>query len=296
MDPVDALLRLGGVASSGELIGATTRARLRTAVAHGRVVHLKHDRYGLIDLSSDRRTAGAAGGVVSHLSAALAWDWKVKHPPLQTHVTVPSGARRPTQEVALHWGQLADSEVRHGVTSPVRTVIDCAKSLPFDEALAVADSALRGGEVDRHQLLLAAQSSSRTGRSKAIEVIEAADAGAANPFESVVRATALSVPGLTVETQGEIDGVGFVDLLDRRLGIVVEAESFEFHSSREALRRDVTRYPRCTWRGLTVVRFLWEEAMFDPEYVRQVLCDVTAMSEVRLAQARKRRSRSERPT
>ena len=289
MDPVDALLRHGGMASSGELLGLTTRARLRTAVAQGRVAHLKHDRYGLVDLSTDRRAAGAAGGVVSHLSAALAWSWKVKHPPLRTHVTVPTGARRPTHDVALHWAALRDSEVRHGVTSPVRTVIDCAKSLPFDEALAVADSALRGGEVDRHQLLLAAQASSRNGRSRAFEVIEAADPGAANPFESVVRAIALGVPGLSVETQGEIDGVGFVDLLDERLGIVAEAESFEFHSSKAALRRDVTRYTALTRRGLTVVRFLWEEAMFQPDYVRQVLCDVTARSEARLAQPRKRR-------
>lgn len=291
MDPVDALLRLGGVASLGELLGPTTRARLRTAVAHGRVVHLKHDRYGLVDLSRDRRTAGAAGGVVSHLSAALAWGWKVKHPPLQTHVTVPTRARRPTQNVALHWADLADSEVRHGVTSPARTVIDCAKALPFDEALAVADSALRGAEVGRHQLLLAAQASSRNGRSRAIEVIEAADPGAANPFESVVRAIALSVPGLTVKTQGEVSGVGYVDLLDERLKIVVEAESFEFHSSKEALRRDVNRYTRCVWQGLTPVRFLWEEAMFQPDYVRQVLCDVTTMSESRLTQARNGRSR-----
>ncbi len=219
MDPVDALLRLGGVASLGELLGPTTRSRLRTAVTQGRVVHLKHDRYGLVDLSTDRRVAGAAGGVVSHLSAALAWDWKIKHPPLRTHVTVPVGARRPSQDVALHWSRLEDSEVRRGITSPVRTVIDCARALPFDEALAVADSALRGQEVDRHQLLLAAQASPRNGRSRAIEVIEAADPGAANPFESVVRAIALDVPGLTVRTQGEIQGIGFVDLLDERLRI-----------------------------------------------------------------------------
>jgi hypothetical protein len=35
---------------------------------------------------------------------------------------------------------------REGVTSPAWTVIDCAKDLPFDEALAIADSALRHGE------------------------------------------------------------------------------------------------------------------------------------------------------
>ena len=31
-----------------------------------------------------------------------------------------------------------------GFTRPVRTVIDCARTYPYDEALCVADSALRG--------------------------------------------------------------------------------------------------------------------------------------------------------
>lgn len=282
MDVVEVLRRLGGVAEYGELLGPCTEWQIRRATRDGRIARTRRNRYTLVDLHGHRAAAAAAGGVTSHLSAALLWGWKVKHDPPHPWVIMPRNRRRPVGNLQLRWATLDDTEVRHGVTSPVRTVIDCAKALPFDEALAVADSALRSGEVDRHQLLLAAQASSRTGRSRAIEVIEAADAGAANPFESVIRAIALGVPGLTVRTQGAIDGVGFVDLWDQRLGIVVEAESFEFHGSKAALRRDVTRYTGCTRQGLTVVRFLWEEAMFAPEYVRDVLVEVTTLSETRL--------------
>lgn len=154
--------------------------------------------------------------------------------------------------------------------------MDCAKALPFDEALAVADSALRSGDVDRRQLLAAVRSSSRNRRSKALEVIEAADPRAANPFESVVRAIARDVEGLRVVPQVQIPRVGRVDLCDEELGIVIEAESHEFHSSPAGLRKDVNRYTECARQGLIVVRFVWGQAMNQPDQVREALTDVVS--------------------
>jgi very-short-patch-repair endonuclease len=55
------------------------------------------------------------------------------------------------------------------------------------------------------------------------------------------------------------------------LGIVIEAESFEWHGKRAALTRDCVRYNAFTCRGWTVVRFSWELVMFDPAYVVTVL-------------------------
>lgn len=277
MEAVEALRRLGGVASLGELVGPTTRKRLRVAVEAGTVVRLRHDRYALAGTGEHRAAAVAAGGVMSHLSAAVAWGWKVKHPPRRPWATLPRNRRRPVGDLEVRWAELPDRDVVDHVTRPERTVVDCAKALPFDEALAVADSALRSGEVSRHGLLLAAQRSARTGRSRALEVVEAADARADNPFESVVRAVALTVPGLDVVPQGEVLGVGWVDLWDERLRIAVEADSFEFHGTREGLRRDVVRYTELTRRGILVVRFTWEEAMHDPARLHAVLRDVVAV-------------------
>ena len=280
MDPVDVVRRLGGVAASGEIIGVSTRAQLRTAVKRGRLVRLRHDTYALGDLDSARAEAVAAGGVLSHLSAAQWWGWKVKFPPTRTHVTVPANRRRPAGNLAVHFAQLAEKEIHRDVTDQARTVIDCARTLPFDEALAVADSALRSGDIDRTDLENALSGCPRTGRRRAERVVECADARADNPFESVLRAIASDVAGLEVEPQGEVPGVGWVDLLDRRRGIVIEAESFEFHAGRDAMRRDVQRYTACTRLGLVVVRFLWEEVMFRPEHVKAGLVDVTTRAEV----------------
>ncbi|MBC2931624.1 hypothetical protein [Nocardioides sp. zg-1228] len=74
--------------------------------------------------------------------------------------------------------------------------------------------------------------------------------------------------------QGRVPGEGFVDLLDRVLGIVVETESFEHHWSRVGLQRDVDRYTAAARAGLVVLRFSWPDVMFRPDDVRASLEDV----------------------
>ena len=277
MTPTDALTRLGGVATFGELRRLTSRGRLRSSVAKGEVVRVSPGVYALTDCDAARVAAAKVGGVVSHLSAAQFWGWKVKLSPARPTVTVPrrrSGLK--ADGIEVHWADLTPQQVQCGVTTKVQTVIDCARVCPFDVALAVADSALREG-VSRDELLAAAKASPRTGRAKALKVVKAADGRAANPFESVLRAIALEVPGLCVVPQQWVGDIGRVDLLDQRLRLVIEAESHEFHSSRTALARDVRRYTWFARLGYTVVRFTWEEVMFHPDYVRAVLMDLVAL-------------------
>ena len=161
--------------------------------------------------------------------------------------------------------------------------------LPFDEALAVADAALRSRQVTREQLEEAAATSPRTGRPAALRVARCASPLSANPFESVLRAIALDVPRLSVVPQGAVGTVGHADLVDSRLQIAVEAESFEFHALPEAFRYDVRRYTAMTRLGWLVVRFVWEDAMHRPAYVHDTLADVVAL------RAQQKAVRSRRP-
>lgn len=274
MDPVDALTELGGIASLGELLGLTGRRRLRTAVAVERIVIVRRDCYTLPAADAARLTAARIGGTVSHLSAAQHWQWKVKFPPALPTITVPrrwSGVDG--CEAEIHWGNLLPKDVDDGVTTRVRTVVDCARTYDFGVGLSVADSALRAG-VPAGEILAAANASPRTGRPRAIRVAESADARSANPFESVLRAIALGVPSLKVLPQQWVGDVGRVDLLDPGLGVVIEAESFEFHADRDSLARDVRRYTAMTRLGYVVARFTWAKVMFRPEYVRAVLVDL----------------------
>jgi very-short-patch-repair endonuclease len=185
--------------------------------------------------------------------------------------------------IDVRWRDLGPHDVYQDlVTRPALTVITCARERPFDAALAVADSARRHADVTKEELLILAERQPR-GRDRCRRVALAASEKAANPFESVLRAIALDVPGVHVEPQIEIDDRGFwcrPDLVDVENRIVIEAESFEFHSSRKALLKDCRRYTSLTIRGWRVVRFCWEDVMFYPEYVRLALLaliDPTAM-------------------
>lgn len=85
---------------------------------------------------------------------------------------------------------------------------------------------------------------------------------------------ARSVPGVDVVPQGAVPGVGFVDLLDRALGMVIEAESLEHHWTKAGLQRDVDRYTKAARLGLVVLRFTWTEVMFCRDEVAEAIADV----------------------
>ncbi|WP_193612002.1 DUF559 domain-containing protein [Nocardioides lijunqiniae] len=278
MDPVDALHRLGGIAGIGEWRALTARAAARDALDDGRVLRLRRHQVALPGSDLARLRAAELGGTVSHLSAAQSWGWKLKTVPALPTITVPRGARgESTGSVELRWGRLQPDEVEHGVTSPLRTVVDCSRVYPFDVALCVADSALRSHLVHQDDLLAAARRSPRTGRARAVRVAEAASGLAANPFESVLRAIAIDVRGLRPRPQGWIGQAGRVDLVDDRLMIAMEADSWEHHGDHDAFNRDVRRYAEFASRGWVVVRFLWDDVMRNPERVRRTLTAVAAV-------------------
>ncbi|WP_323100721.1 hypothetical protein [Intrasporangium sp. YIM S08009] len=175
----------------------------------------------------------------------------------------------------MHWRALGPHEVHDGeVTTPLRTVIDCARTLPFDEALAVADSALRARRVTRADLLQAAQAVPRSGRAAALRVAKEASGKAANPFESVLRAISLDVAGLHLVPQAPIVSAGRTihpDLSDAGLRIVVEGDSHEFHTNPRQIDIDCERYDELTLDGWLVLRFSHRQAMARQDWVRATM-------------------------
>lgn len=278
MDLRAALLEAGGIARYVELRELLTRAELRQAVEAGYLIHLGRGCYALPEVSAHRQAAAALSGVVGGLSAAMFWGWKVKSPPPRPQVIVPHGRKvaQPRRVgVEVRWREVSPEDLDRGALTRTETVIDCAKTLPFDAALAVVDSALRDG-MSRTSLLLECRRSSQKGRGRAVTAIELGDPRAANPFESVLRAILMDVPGTTFEPQIWIGSVGRADLVDRERRIVVEADSFEFHSSPEAMLRDMERYNGFLAEGYRVIRFGWKHAMFQSDYVRAAVSAVVA--------------------
>jgi hypothetical protein len=182
--------------------------------------------------------------------------------PDRPHVTVPRKRRPPPSAASLaqlHYADVEHLDVADGIATGIElTLTQCLRSLPEDEALTVADSALRHG-VPLTTLPRVAMGVSEPGSAKVRRIAELARAQAANPFESCLRWIASTVPGLRVEPQVRLPELGVhPDLVDTDLNIVLEADSFGWHGDRAALRRDAKRYVRAVLMG--AVRHVQQQA------------------------------------
>jgi very-short-patch-repair endonuclease len=204
--------------------------------------------------------------------------WPVKTVPDEPYVAVDPGrniapARR--SGVNVTWRRMAPTDVSFGRhTSALRTVTDCAAALPFDEGLAVADSALRSGLVTQADLLAAASQHPQRGRARVRRVLTLASPLAANPFESVLRAAAFEAADVDWRPQVAVPVAGRTlhpDVGCESLRIALEADSFEFHGERRALAADCWRYDELTVAGWLVLRFAWEHVMFERDWVVRMI-------------------------
>ncbi|TCC04942.1 DUF559 domain-containing protein [Kribbella soli] len=275
-DVVEVLQKAGGSATFAQLHALVSARAIRIALAQARIKRVAKGLYALPIDPSPLTIARAYGGVLSHESAAQHLGLDVVTMPLKPHVTVARRRRRRETRLActLHWSDVPELD---GATTPLRTVLDCARSLPFCEALAVADSALGKGVVTRDELLAAAVAVRGPGRARGIRVAEAGDPRAASALESVLRGRVLDAGCCGFVPQFVIADDEFfarVDLGHPELRLVLEADSFAYHASREALRRDCRRYVNLAMRGWTLLRFSWEDVVFDEGWVAQALAGV----------------------
>jgi very-short-patch-repair endonuclease len=282
--PVERLAELGGIATRGTLLRTCDRRDLDRAVRGGDIIRVARGRYALAVIDEGRQAAARVGGVLSLTSAALHHGWEVKTVPDRPQVMVTRGRRVDGcgREVDIHRAELAPEDVEDGVTVPEVTLAHCMRRLPFDEALAIADSALRAG-MPRSTLARIADEAKGPGSPQMRRVAECATSEAANPFESVLRAIAIDVPGLSVEPQVTIREPTIVarpDLVDRASRIVIEADSYEWHGGRAQLSADARRYNLLVVNGWLVLRFSYEHVMTQPDFVRRVLMAAVSLAQL----------------
>lgn len=287
MDASELTAQLGGTASWADLRRHLSSREIRRAVARGDLERAGRNTYVLAGIDAAVRAAASVGGLASHRSAALLHGWEVWRAPQRPEVTVPkhrnvAPARRPDAD--LRWREVAAGDAR--VTEALRTVVDCARDLPSKDALAVADSALRHGAVTEAELRTAIHDLPRKGRGAAEAVLREASGRAANPFESALRALALEAVGPLFEPQVELVVDGHMmrpDLVCEELRIVVEADSFEFHTSRHQLVKDCHRYDELVLDGWLVLRFTWDHVMSHDAWVISTIRRATTMQRLLLA-------------
>ena len=272
-DAATVLGSLGGRASHRQLTQVLSRGRLRAAVRDGTVLAVGRGRYALPGGDAATALALADGGALSYLSAAESYGWGVLHRPHLPHVTVPRDARRSGSPArVLHYADLSDEELAAARTSPVRTVLDCARTLSVPQGLAVADSALRSGAVLPEELVDAAARYRGAGARRARLVCTRADARAANPFESALRGLLLADGLTTFQPQHLVRDDGLmvvVDLADPERRVALEADGFAVHGTRQAFARDLARHDDLASAGWVTRRFAWEHVLGRPAWVVQ---------------------------
>jgi very-short-patch-repair endonuclease len=284
MTVVEALWSLGGVAWWLQLCQVVTRHALARAVRNGLVVRQRHGLYCLPDRLRGLH-ARELWGTVSHVSAAEVWELGVLEPPTSLHVTVRRHRGRVDRPagVTVHYADLPAGDVRGQLTSVLRTVLDCARSCTFPQALAIADTALRVGHITRQELVMAAVALRGPGSARARRVARFADARAMSPLESALRGILIEggitwfQPQYRVRVRGR--WIATVDLCDLRTMIVLEADSFLWHGQRAALERDCRRYNDLVVAGYVVLRFAWEQVLGDPAWVLATVKAVLARCE-----------------
>ena len=261
--------QFGAFASKDAILVGYTYEEVQTEVSRGRWVRLRRGVYAeravLEAVNADpvarHRLECAAvlvrlrgGAVVSHASAARLGG-----------VIVPlSGTElvRLTDEVQWRRGRgyevaratLPASDVHvlgaFRTTAPARTLVDCAREWPFEDAVVAMDAALNAGLLSHADLTSAVLAQRHwVGIGDAARAANLADARAESPLETLGRlrilASGLPAPELQVEIHDARGFVGRVDAWYEEAAVAVEFDGLVKYEA-----------PR---NGRSPARVLWEE-------------------------------------
>ncbi|WP_431957129.1 hypothetical protein [Nocardia lijiangensis] len=240
--------------------------------------------------------------VVSHVSASVAHGlthWNV--PFSQVHLTRNrSTGGRTARRVVMHSTRTEPDEVvRVGglrVTSAARTVVDLARTVPFEQAVVVGDSALRLGKTTRAELSdQLARASGRPGAPAARRVVDFLDGRSESAGESRSR-VAMDVAGLPrPEPQATFESptgrfIGRVDFLFPALGVIGEFDGLLKYGA--ALRGTRTpekvvitekaREDELRALGWLVVRWTWSELDTPETWLNRLTRAATIANHARL--------------
>lgn len=221
-------------------------------------------------------TMSVEGSVASHRSAAVLWDCPGFTPGI-VELTVSRRAIR--AGVKVHETKKLDSREirrRHGipVTDPERTLIDlgCVASEELTEAALDHFLSKKLSTLARiNSRLCDLNGSGWRGTGVVRELVEMRDprdGHAESRLETrlcrVLRKAKLSLPKRQVViSNDEGQFVARVDLAypDRRL--VIEAQGYEFHSSRQQWSKDIDRRRALTLLGWRVIEVTWHDVTVD---------------------------------
>jgi Protein of unknown function (DUF559) len=273
-------------------------ALLRSLVRAGQLIRMRQGVYAtkravdwagadpvrthVLKVLAVKATVGGSA-VASYHSAAVLHRLSLRTSPQEGTVTLTLPAARQWNrarpaDVVFHASELQKNHVTRlhnlPVTTVSRTVADLARTLPFLDAVVVADSALQQEKTTKPELenVLRQCAAGWPGVRQARRVIDFADERAESPLESAARVVfAKADPPLDPpELQVTIHGAEFaarVDFLWRAAKVIAEADGLVKYNDRKDLLAERERDHQLRAAGYTVVHFTWQELFQTPAVV-----------------------------
>lgn len=215
--------------------------------------------------------------VISHVSAGAMWGWRTERAPL--HVTVTGQiTTRPSGVIVHRTKSLPRADAgklrRVPVTSPTRTLLDLAASLPEDEFHEILQRAVAEGCVHPARLRQWTGGRRRSPGATAIRAFLPSSSQRTShlptPLERAV-ADVLRDVGSAFEREHPVVVGGQVFYLDfafPHLRVGVEADGRRWHSDAQSFEHDRQRDNALTAAGWRILRVTERQVRTDPAGIR----------------------------
>jgi very-short-patch-repair endonuclease len=224
-------------------------------------------------------------GVLSHESAAALWG--LTSSPSFVAITMIGRHLRSRPGVTIYRAKtldIRDISLRHGlpVTSPARTLIDCAAQPNVDHLLNEARAQKLVTDTALHQAIERCPGRKGTGPMRRLLAAETA-AGytrseAERRLKRIVRDSNIEMPVFNQPLLGYKP-----DAFWRRQRVIVEVDGYRFHGHRQAFERDRARDAHFVAAGYVVIRFTWRQLTERPFEVAATIAATLARRDAQAA-------------
>jgi very-short-patch-repair endonuclease len=272
----------GGLVTRRQVLDlGITDERVANLVQDGALTRVSNGRYRVHDVESwmDRvrglrllagRDAVAARGTAARLQ-------EIEGPPTADSITFyvrPSGhvVRRPGMSVIRSDLDAAEICTAHDIacTSPLRTVVDCARFLPHANAVATIEGGVRKGLVTLEDMTVAIEALHRVeGAPAARRALARVDLRSQSLLETEARLLLLD-NGVDVEPQVEL-GNWHADLGVRRVRLAIELQGGSHRSKEQQQEEDETKRAAFLSSNWEIVGFTAGDVRQRPGYVVAVV-------------------------
>lgn len=268
---------IGGVCTVGAAREHLTARELRCLRDEGALWTPLRGWLALADCNSDAVRALELGGVATCVSALREHELWTPHGQHKLHIrvrrnthgtrVVRTGARDDVIIHRLHV-RLKEEVPWTGVDDVPTTLAVASGCVSADNLVAAADTALACGKIQAASLLEMSASLPRRRRRLFERASALSGSGTESTFAAMLRRARIAFAQQPELLPGE-----FFDFLIGR-SLVIEIDSLEWHGTREQMLKDRVRDAKLTALGYRVVRFTYEQVMFEPEHVLRTVLDL----------------------